>query len=140
MSGLRTVSRAGLDDLAAFVAVARARSFTRAAADLRVSTSALSHTVKGLEARLGVRLLQRNSRNVSVTAVGEHLLLTLEPALADIGGALTELDRTRDVVAGAVRLTATRHAFETIIRPVLPRISPNTPRLRRRMTWPTIAV
>ena len=120
MSGVRTVNRAGLDDLAAFVAVARARSFTRAAAELRVSTSALSHTVKGLEARLGVRLLQRNSRNVSVTLVGEQLLRSLEPAFADIGGALEELDRARNLVAGAVRLTATRHAFETIIRPVMP--------------------
>jgi DNA-binding transcriptional LysR family regulator len=119
MSGVRTVSRAGLDDLAAFVAVARVRSFTRAAAELRVSTSALSHTVKGLEARLGVRLLQRNSRNVSVTVVGEQLFRALEPAFADIGGALEELDRTRDLVAGTVRLTATRHAFETIIRPMM---------------------
>ncbi len=109
-----------LDDLADFAAVARARSFTRAAAGLRVSTSALSHTIKQLEARLGVRLLQRTSRSVSVTAAGERLLQTLEPALADIGGALDELGRQRDLVSGTVRVTATRHAFETIIRPVLP--------------------
>jgi len=113
------MSRASLDDLAAFAAVARAQSFTRAAAELRVSTSALSHTIKGLEARLDVRLLQRNSRSVSVTAAGERLLRSLEPALADIGGALEELNRERDLVSGTVRLTATRHAYETVIRPML---------------------
>ena len=115
------MNRGSLDDLAAFAAVARALSFTRAAAELRLSTSALSHTIKGLEARLGVRLLQRNSRSVSVTAAGERLLRTLEPALSEIGGALEALDRDRDLVSGVVRLTVTRNAFETIIRPVLPR-------------------
>jgi DNA-binding transcriptional LysR family regulator len=114
------MSRGNLDDLAAFAAVARARSFTRAAAELRLSTSALSHTIKELEARLGVRLLQRNSRSVSVTTAGERLLRTLEPALAEIGGALDELGRERGLVSGVVRLTATRHAFETVVRPVLP--------------------
>ncbi len=114
------MSQGSIDDLAAFAAVARAKSFTRAAAGLRLSTSALSHTIKQLEARLGIRLLQRNSRSVSVTAAGERLLETLEPALAAIGGALDELGRERDLVAGTVRLTATRHAFETVIRPVLP--------------------
>lgn len=113
------MSRGNLDDLAAFVAVARVRSFTRAAAELRLSTSALSHTIKGLETRLGFRLLQRNSRSVSATAAGERLLQTLEPALAEIGVALDELGRERDLVSGTVRLTATRHAFETVIRPVL---------------------
>ena len=122
------MSRGSLDDLAAFAAVARARSFTRAAAGLRVSTSALSHTVKGLEARLGIRLLQRNSRSVSVTAAGERLLLTLEPALAEIGGALDELGRERDLVSGTVRLTLTRHAYETVIRPVLPGFLASHPR------------
>ncbi|MGX8011328.1 LysR family transcriptional regulator [Mesorhizobium sp. ORM8.1] len=114
------MSRGNLDDLAAFATVARLRSFTRAAAELRRSTSALSHTIKGLEARLGFRLLQRNSRSVSVTAAGERLLLTLDPALAEIGVALDELGRERNLVSGTVRLTATRHAYETVIRPVLP--------------------
>jgi len=108
-----------LDNLAAFAAVARARSFTRAAAELRVSTSALSHTIKGLEAALGVRLLQRNSRSVSVTAAGERLLRALQPALSEINVALDALLRERDVVSGTVRLTATRHAYETVVRPVL---------------------
>jgi DNA-binding transcriptional LysR family regulator len=120
-------SKASLDDLAAFAAVARACSFTQAAAELRLSTSALSHTVKGLEARLGVRLLQRNSRSVSVTIAGERLLQTLAPALSEIESALGQLDQERDVVSGLVRLTATRHAFETVIRPVLPRFLADHP-------------
>ncbi len=114
------MSRGSLDDLAAFTAVARARSFTHAAAALRVSTSALSHKMKQLEDRLGTRLLQRNSRSVSVTEAGERLLQALEPALAQIDAALAALHRERDTVAGTVRLTATRHAFETVIRPMLP--------------------
>ena len=113
------MSRGNLDDLASFVAVARAQSFTRAAADLRVSTSALSHTIKGLEARLDIRLLQRNSRSVSVTPAGERLLRILGPAISEINGALDALNSERDLISGAVRLTATRHAYETVIRPVL---------------------
>ncbi len=109
----------GLDDLAAFSAVARQRSFTRAAAELGVSTSALSHTIKRLERQLGARLLQRNSRSVTPSEAGERLLRTLEPALADIGDAIDELGRQRDSVAGAVRITATRQAYEAVIRPML---------------------
>lgn len=112
--------RSSLDDLAAFAAVARTHSFSRAAAELRVSTSALSHTIKRLESRLDVRLLQRTSRSVSVTPAGERLLLTLAPALSEISGALDDLDRDRDQVSDSVRLTATHHAYETVIRPVLP--------------------
>ncbi len=122
------MGRSNLDDLAVFAAVARARSFTRAAAELRLSTSALSHTIMALEARIGIRLLQRNSRSVAATAAGERLLRKLEPALAEIGGALDELGRERDVVSGTVRLTATRHAFETVIRPVLPGFLASHPR------------
>ncbi len=112
--------RRDLDDLAAFAAVAAEGSFTRAAMRLRVSTSALSHTIKSLETRLGLRLLQRNSRSVAVTAAGERLLQRLSPALSDIRGALDDLDRQRDAVTGSVRITATRHAYETVLRPILP--------------------
>ncbi|HEX3984254.1 MAG TPA: LysR family transcriptional regulator [Acidisoma sp.] len=114
------MSRAGLDDLAAFAAVARARSFTRAAADLRLSTSALSHKIRELERRLGIRLLQRNSRSVAVTEAGGKLLQSLEPALAEIEGALDRLGQDRDLVSGTVRITATRHGYQTVIQPVLP--------------------
>jgi DNA-binding transcriptional LysR family regulator len=112
--------RGTLDDLAAFAVVARTRSFTRAAAELRLSTSALSHLIKGLEARLDVRLLQRNSRSVAATAAGAQLLRALEPALVEIGGALEQLGQDRGALSGTVRITATRHAYETVIRPVLP--------------------
>lgn len=111
---------AQLDDLAAFAAVARARSFTRAAATLGTSTSNLSHTIRRLEAQLGCRLLQRNSRSVSATEAGETLLATLGPALDSIGGALDALDLRRDRVSGTLRLTSTRQAYEAVIRPVLP--------------------
>jgi DNA-binding transcriptional LysR family regulator len=111
---------ASLDDLAAFAAVARARSFTRAAAALGTSTSNLSHTIRRLEGRLGHRLLQRTSRSVAPTEAGDALLATLAPALETIGEALDALDRGRDRVAGTLRLTATRQAYDAVIRPVLP--------------------
>jgi DNA-binding transcriptional LysR family regulator len=109
-----------LDDLSAFAVVARARSFTRAAAALGTSTSNLSHTIRRLETRLGHRLLQRNSRSVAPTEAGETLLATLTPALQNIESALDALDRDRDRVSGTLRLTATRQAYEAVVRPVLP--------------------
>ena len=112
--------RASLDDLAAFAAVARMRSFTRAAAGLGMSTSNLSHTIRRLEARLSVRLLQRNSRSVATTEAGDALLATLDPALESIDDALSLMDRERIGVTGTLRITATRQAYEAVIRPVLP--------------------
>jgi len=114
------MTRASLDDLAAFAAVARARSFTHAAVALATSTSNLSHTIRRLEARLGYRLLNRNSRSVSVTEAGEALLTTLGPALENIDGALDALDLGRNKVSGTLRLTTTRQAYEAVVRPVLP--------------------
>jgi DNA-binding transcriptional LysR family regulator len=114
------MTNGNLDDLRAFAVVAWERSFTRAAARLRLSTSALSYRIKGLEDRLGIRLLQRNSRSVSVTEAGAQLLQTLEPALANIDDALDALGRATDTVSGTVRITASRYAFDTVIRPVLP--------------------
>lgn len=114
------VGKAGLDDLAAFALVAEAGSFTRAAAGLSMSTSNLSHTIRRLEARLGYRLLQRNSRSVSITEEGRSLLAALRPALDDIDGALESLERGREKVLGTLRLTMTRQAYEAIVRPILP--------------------
>jgi DNA-binding transcriptional LysR family regulator len=113
------MERGTLDDLAAFAAVARARSFRRAAGELGLSTSALSYTIKRLEERLGLRLLQRNSRSVAATDAGERLLKTLDPALGEIGSALEDLDRERGSVSGTVRITATRQGYEAVIRPIL---------------------
>ena len=114
------MNRSNLDDLAAFAAVARAHSFTKAAIRLGLSTSALSHKIKEMEARLGIRLLQRNSRSVAVTEAGARLMQSLEPALAEIDTALDTLGRERDLVSGSVRITATRNGYEAVIRPVLP--------------------
>ena len=114
------MTRPPLDDLAAFAAVARARSFTRAAAERRVSTSALSHTVTALEARLGTRLLNRTSRAVTPTDAGARLLETLTPALTDIDTALDHLAQSSGHVTGSVRLTATHHAYNSVLRPILP--------------------
>ena len=107
-------------DLAAFACVARLRSFTRAAVALDTSSSNLSYTIKRLESRLGARLLQRTSRSVSVSEAGEALLATLGPALRSSEGALDDLHRKRDSVTGTLRLTATRQAYDAVIRPVLP--------------------
>jgi DNA-binding transcriptional LysR family regulator len=119
--------RASLDDLAAFAAVANAGGFARAAAGLGMSTSNLSHTIRRLETRLGQRLLQRNSRGVALTEAGERLLCTLGPALESVDNALGELERGRGQVAGRLRLTATRQAYEAVVRPVLPAFTATHP-------------
>ena len=108
-----------LDDLSAFVAVARERSFTRAAAKLGVSQSALSHTIRGLEARLGLRLLTRTTRSVAPTEAGERLLGTVGPRLEEIEAELAALSELRDKPAGTIRITAGEHAAETILWPAL---------------------
>lgn len=115
----RTISHGVLDDLATFAVVARTRSFSRAAAELNVSNSMLSYTIKRLENRLGYPLLRRTSRSVAPTAEGQTLLLALEPALDSIGGALGDLGRIRDRISGTLRITATRQGYEAVIRPVL---------------------
>src|SRR5687768_11341887 len=98
------MKRDELGDLAAFAAVAEAKSFTRAAAKLGTSQSSLSHTVRRLEERLGVRLLTRTTRSVSVTDAGERLMRTLGPALDDIVGGIASLSELRDRPAGSVRI------------------------------------
>jgi DNA-binding transcriptional LysR family regulator len=109
----------GLDDLAAFLAVGRERSFTRAAAKLGVSQPALSQTIRDLEARLGVRLLTRTTRSVSPTEAGERLLHTLGPRLEEIETELAALGELRDKPAGTIRITATDYAVDTILWPKL---------------------
>src|SRR6201987_3285730 len=98
--------RGNLNDLLAFLAVARQRSFTRAAAQLGVSQSALSHTIRGLEERLGLRLLTRTTRSVAPTEAGERLLQTLGPRLEEIDAELAALSELRDKPAGIIRITA----------------------------------
>ena len=100
------MARENINDLIAFLAVARERSFTKAAAQLGVSQSALSHTVRGLEERLGVRLLTRTTRSVAPTQAGERLLRTAGPRLAEIEAELDGLSEFREKPAGTIRINA----------------------------------
>src|SRR5437899_9504035 len=101
------MQRGTLDDLLAFLALGRELSFTKAAAKLGVSQSALSHTIRELEARLGVRLLTRTTRSVSLTGAGERLLHSLGPRFEEIDAELAALSALREKPAGVVRITAT---------------------------------
>ena len=116
------MQRGNLDDLLAFVAVARVKSFTRAAAKLGVSQSALSHAMRELEARLGVRLLTRTTRSVSPTEAGERLLNTVGPRLEEIEAELAALGELRDKPAGTIRITATEYAADAILLPKLTKL------------------
>lgn len=122
--------REELADLNAFVAVAEERSFTRAAAKLGTSQSALSYTVRRLEERLGVRLLTRTTRSVSPTEAGERLLRTLGPALDKIGAELAALGELREKPAGSVRLTMGEHAAEAVVWPALATFLPEYPDIK----------
>jgi DNA-binding transcriptional LysR family regulator len=115
------------NDLAAFLAVACERSFTRAAAKLGVSQSALSQTVRGLEARLGIRLLTRSTRSVAPTEAGERLLQTVGPRLAEIQAEIEQLSELRDKPAGTIRITAGDHAIHSVLTPKLAKILPGYP-------------
>jgi DNA-binding transcriptional LysR family regulator len=116
-----------LNDLAAFLAVAREQSFTRAAAKLGVSQSALSHSLKGLEARLGIRLLTRTTRSVSPTEAGERLVRTIAPRFDEIDAELAALTEYREKPAGNIRISAGEHAADTILWPALERLLPDYP-------------
>ena len=120
----------GLDDIAAFLAVARERSFTRAAAQLGVSQSALSQTVRGLEARLGLRLLTRTTRSVSTTEAGGRLLRTAGPRIEEIKAELAALNALRDTPSGTIRITAHDHAVRTVLWPGLERLLPEYPDIK----------
>jgi DNA-binding transcriptional LysR family regulator len=111
--------RGSFNDLLAFLAVAREKSFTKAAAQLGVSQSALSHTIRGLEARLGLRLLTRTTRSVSPTEAGERLLVAVGPHVREIEAELDALSELRDTPAGTIRITSALHAADTILWPKL---------------------
>jgi len=116
-----------LNDLLAFLAIARERSFTKAAAKLGVSQSALSHTIRGLEARLGLRLLMRTTRSVSPTEAGERLLQRIGPHFEEIATELDGLSSLRDRPAGTIRITAGEHPAYTILWPALAKFLPRYP-------------
>ena len=117
--------------LAAFAVVAEERSFTRAAARLGVSPSALSHTMRRLEERLRIQLLARSTRSVSTTEAGERLLARLGPAIEEISDAVEDLGRLLDRPSGHVRITASRTAARIVVAPMLPRFT---------LTYPEIVV
>jgi DNA-binding transcriptional LysR family regulator len=121
------MARINLNDVIAFLAVAREQSFTRAAAKLGVSQSALSHTIRGLEERLGLRLLARTTRSVAATEAGERLLRSLGPRFDEIDTELAALSEFREKPAGTIRLTAGEHAAETVLLPALQRLLPDYP-------------
>jgi DNA-binding transcriptional LysR family regulator len=118
-----------LNDILAFLTVARERSFTRAAAKLGLSPSALSHKIRGLEERLGVRLLSRTTRSVAPTEAGERLIRSVGPRFDEIDAELLALGELRERPAGTVRLTAGEHAAATVVWPALERLLPQYPEI-----------
>jgi DNA-binding transcriptional LysR family regulator len=119
-----------LDDLAALVAVGRERSFTKAAAKLGVSQSALSQTIRQLEARLGVRLLTRTTRSVSPTEAGERLMRTVGPRFEEIEAELAAVSELRERPAGTIRITATEYATDSILMPKLGKLLRDYPDIK----------
>jgi DNA-binding transcriptional LysR family regulator len=119
-----------LTDLQSFLVVARERSFTKAAAKLGLSQSALSHTMRELEERLGLRLLMRTTRSVAPTDAGERLLRTLAPRLEEIEAELNSLSALRGKPAGTIRITAGEHAAETVLWPKLSKLLPQYPDIK----------
>jgi DNA-binding transcriptional LysR family regulator len=118
------------NDLAVFAAVARERSFTRAAAKLGVSTSALSQTIRNLEERLGVRLLTRTTRSVASTDAGERLLRMVAPRFEEIEAELAALSDLRERPAGTIRITAGEHPAVSVLQPALKKLLPDYPDIR----------
>ena len=122
--------RENLNDLVAFLAVAKERSFTKAAAQVGVSQSALSHTIRGLEERLGLRLLTRTTRSVAPTEAGERLLRAAGPRLDEIEAELAALSELRDKPSGTIRITAHDHAVRAVLWPALARLLPDYPDIK----------
>jgi DNA-binding transcriptional LysR family regulator len=122
--------RENVSDLLAFLAVARERSFTRAGKKLGISQSGLSHTVRGLEERLGLRLLTRTTRSVSPTEAGERLLASVGSRFEEIAAELEALSELRDKPAGTIRITATENAADTVLLPKLAQFLPQYPDIK----------
>jgi DNA-binding transcriptional LysR family regulator len=127
------MDRPNIEDILIFLAVARERSFTRAANKLGVSQSALSHNVRNLEARLGLRLLTRTTRSVAPTEAGERLIRTVGPRFEDIETELAAVAEMRDTVSGTIRITTTDYAADTVLWPRLSGVLAQHPDLRIEM-------
>jgi DNA-binding transcriptional LysR family regulator len=128
------MQRENFNNILAFLAVAQERSFTRAAARLGISQSALSHTISGLEARLGLRLLTRTTRSVSPTEAGERLLATAGHRFEEIEVELEALSELREKPAGTIRITAGEHAANTVLSPALAKFLPSYPGIKVEIT------
>lgn len=128
------MQRENFNDVLAFLAVARERSFTKAAAKLGVSQSALSHSVSGLEARLGLRLLTRTTRSVSPSDAGERLLEAVGHRFEEIEAELEALSELREMPAGTIRITAGEHAANTVLSPALAKFLPSYPDIKVEIT------
>jgi DNA-binding transcriptional LysR family regulator len=124
------MQRGNINDLLAFMAVAREQSFTKAAARLGVSQSALSHTMRGLEERLGLQLLNRTTRSVAPTEAGERLLRTIGPRFEEIDAELAALSELRAKPAGTIRITAAEHPANTVLLPALETFLPEYPDIK----------
>jgi len=122
--------RHNVNDLLAFLAVARAQSFTRAAAQLGVSQSALSHTIRGLEERLGLRLLTRTTRSVAPTEAGERLMRNIGPHFDEIDAEIDALSDLKDKPSGTIRINSSEHAAETLLWPKLAELLPHYPDIK----------
>ncbi|RYE57055.1 MAG: LysR family transcriptional regulator, partial [Hyphomicrobiales bacterium] len=122
--------RADINDLVAFVAVARDRSFTLAAAHLGMSQSALSRTIRKLEERIGVRLLTRTTRSVTPTDAGKRLLANVAPRLEEIESELDALGAFRDSPAGTIRINSSEHALRTVLWPFIDRFAAEYPDIK----------
>src|SRR5260370_4694806 len=126
--------RQDVSDLLAFLAVAKERSFSRAGAQLGVAQSALSHTIRGLEERLGIRLLTRTTRSVAPTEAGERLVRTVGPRLEEIDAELAALTELREKPAGTIRITTGEHAAEAVLWPALAGLLPRYPDIKVELT------
>src|ERR687893_746168 len=124
------MQRGTLNDLLSFMAVGRERSFTKAAAKLGVSQSALSHTIRELEERLGVRLLTRTTRSVSPTEAGERLLRNVGPRFDEIEAELDALSDLREKPAGTIRITVGDHAYKSVLWPKLAKLLRDYPDIK----------
>lgn len=127
------MARDNITDIVAFLAVARERSFTRAAAKLGISQSALSHTVRDLEARLGVRLLTRTTRSVSPTDAGERLMQTVGPRLEEIDAEIAAVSDLGDKPIGTIRITAIDHVIDSVLWPRLAQVLDRYPEVSVEM-------
>ncbi|WP_194722147.1 LysR family transcriptional regulator [Noviherbaspirillum malthae] len=124
------MARDNINDILAFLVLARERNFTRAAAKLGITQSALSHIMRGLETRLGVRLLTRTTRSVAPTEAGERLMQTVGPRLEEIEAEIAAISELSDKPAGTVRITAIDHVIDSVLWPRLAKILPQYPDLK----------